>query len=97
MSAVPAQTLAEQMVIALDMTAWRVGTAEGRVPGVGYVNVDRATGARRRYRLNGKKSTARAIYELARRAKPPARTALRALCEAGYAPVSELVACGGGR
>lgn len=26
-----------------------------------------------------------------------ARTALRALCEAGYAPVSELVACGGGR
>lgn len=59
------RTTAEKMVMSLDYAAWAVGTSEGRIPAVGYVQIDRV-GRRRHYRLDGAASTARAIYERAR-------------------------------
>jgi hypothetical protein len=57
----------------LDTDAYIAGSAEGRVPGIGVVQIDRLepTGRRvgrfeRHYRLEGEKTTAAALYRRAR-------------------------------
>lgn len=60
-------TAAEDALIALDRAAWVADEAQGRIAGVGMVLIIR-DGNRRRYWLDGAKTTARAVYQAARSA-----------------------------